>query len=269
MRSEVSTSTEQLVVASSAADAEAISTLRTDLAELSGAVAALTSTFIAGAEKAAGGHGLDAVSSARLEFVDFVTNDVLLRSRAEEETYYRAGITNPATRHLIEGQVAEHRMLENLMQQVRESDSPVRAAAAAKAFEALLVVHHEKDTEILAPALAAATDVEFADELQRLEQQMQEFSEPSGGGCGGQCACSGGNTDAEPELDVRTIPHAIRHATIFGALNSLAAGSSLVLAADHKPQPLLDQLEQRSPGEFSFSYIEEGPELWRLRFTKN
>ena len=38
-----------------------------------------------------------------------------------------------------------------------------------------------------------------------------------------QCTC--GHHDEEvPELDVRLIPHAIRHAAVFGALSSIAAG---------------------------------------------
>src|SRR5690625_1980851 len=47
----VSTSSEQLVVASSAADADAINSLRTDLAELTGAITALESSFISGDRK--------------------------------------------------------------------------------------------------------------------------------------------------------------------------------------------------------------------------
>ena len=82
-----------------------------------------------------------------------------------------------------------------------------------------------------------------------------------------ECAC--GDHDAElPELDARAIPHAIRHATIFGALDSLAVGAGLVLVAPHNPLPLLDQLEGRSPGAFVISYLEEGPEAWRLQLVR-
>lgn len=67
-----------------------------------------------------------------------------------------------------------------------------------------------------------------------------------------------------PELDARSIPHAFRHATIFGALDTVAAGRAMVLIAPHDPLPLLAQLEQRSPGQFGVSYQERGPESWRL-----
>lgn len=84
---------------------------------------------------------------------------------------------------------------------------------------------------------------------------------------GGGCAC-GSHDDEALELDTRVIPHAIRHATIFGALDALAVGISLDLLANHMPAPLLNQLEQRSPGAFETELIESGPELWRLRLTR-
>lgn len=39
------------------------------------------------------------------------------------------------------------------------------------------------------------------------------------------CTC-GEHDDQLPELDARAIPHAIRHASIFGALDSLAPGEA-------------------------------------------
>ncbi|HET7326600.1 MAG TPA: DUF2249 domain-containing protein [Nocardioidaceae bacterium] len=71
-----------------------------------------------------------------------------------------------------------------------------------------------------------------------------------------------------PELDARTVPHAIRHATIFGALDSVPAGGGMVLTAPHDPLPLLAQVEQRAPGVFEVAYLQRGPEAWRLRFRR-
>ncbi|MBB5633481.1 uncharacterized protein (DUF2249 family) [Cryobacterium mesophilum] len=89
---------------------------------------------------------------------------------------------------------------------------------------------------------------------------------PSGTAHSG-CAC-GQENESEIVLDVRQIPHAIRHATIFGALGSIAPGISIDLVADHNPLPLLAQLEQREPGRFSVSYLTEGPEIWTLHITR-
>ena len=91
----------------------------------------------------------------------------------------------------------------------------------------------------------------------------------STGGCGGACSC--GETDGAdlPELDARTVPHAIRHATIFGALDAVRAGGGMVLVAPHDPLPLLKQLEGRAPGAFAVDYLERGPEAWRLAFVRS
>ena len=82
-------------------------------------------------------------------------------------------------------------------------------------------------------------------------------------------ACTCGEKNSERiVLDTRLIPHAIRHATIFGALDSNEPGASIDLIASHNPLPLLAQLEQRNPDVFSVSYLLEGPEDWALRVTR-
>ncbi len=72
-----------------------------------------------------------------------------------------------------------------------------------------------------------------------------------------------------PELDVRAVPHAIRHATVFGALDAVPAGGSLVLVAPHDPVPLLDQIRARTNDAFAVAYEQRGPEAWRLRLTRH
>ena len=85
-------------------------------------------------------------------------------------------------------------------------------------------------------------------------------------GHAGACGC--GETDAgAPELDVRGIPHAIRHATVFGAWSAIPASGSLVIVAPHDPKPLLSQLADRD-GPLTVTYLDEGPDAWRLRLTR-
>jgi uncharacterized protein (DUF2249 family) len=87
-------------------------------------------------------------------------------------------------------------------------------------------------------------------------------------GHGHSCGCGEVDGPGYPELDARVVPHAIRHATIFGALDAVRPGGGLVLVAPHDPLPMLSQLEQRSPGTFAVDYLERGPEAWRLRFVR-
>lgn len=81
-------------------------------------------------------------------------------------------------------------------------------------------------------------------------------------------ACACGDDDSAVVLDARDIPHAIRHATIFGALGAIRPGFSLDLIAPHDPLPLLAQIEAAEPGGFAVDYLERGPEAWTLRFTR-
>lgn len=83
-------------------------------------------------------------------------------------------------------------------------------------------------------------------------------------------SCGCGCTDESlPELDARAIPHAIRHASIFGAVDSLASGAALVLVAPHDPLPLLAQFVDRyGDGGLAVKYLERGPEAWKLKLTR-
>ena len=81
-----------------------------------------------------------------------------------------------------------------------------------------------------------------------------------------QCGC-GEEDHGVPELDVRAIPHAIRHATVFGAFGAIPAGGSLILVAPHDPKPLLAQIADRE-GPVTVTYLDEGPDAWRLRITR-
>lgn len=84
----------------------------------------------------------------------------------------------------------------------------------------------------------------------------------------GGCAC-GEHDHAVPALDARAIPHAIRHATIFGALSGIRPGQQLDLIAPHNPLPLLAQITEREGEAVSWDYVQEGPEAWTLRFTRH
>jgi uncharacterized protein (DUF2249 family) len=72
----------------------------------------------------------------------------------------------------------------------------------------------------------------------------------------------------ETVLDIRPIPPAQRHPLIFDLFNGLAAGESFVLVNDHNPKPLFYQFQAELTGQFSWDYVEEGPESWRVRIGR-
>ncbi|MDN5864696.1 MAG: DUF2249 domain-containing protein [Gammaproteobacteria bacterium] len=69
-------------------------------------------------------------------------------------------------------------------------------------------------------------------------------------------------------MDVRTIPHAIRHQTIFEAWEGLKEGESFLLVADHDPVPLRRQFEAMHGEKFSWTYARRGPDTWRVEIGR-
>jgi uncharacterized protein (DUF2249 family) len=81
-----------------------------------------------------------------------------------------------------------------------------------------------------------------------------------------QCNCGHEHEDQIPTLDAREIPHAIRHATILGAVASLGKGSAMALIAPHNPLPLLGQIRDAHGDSIEISYLSEDP--WTLKFAR-
>lgn len=108
------------------------------------------------------------------------------------------------------------------------------------------------------------------------DEAPAETNVESAGGCGcGNGGCGGGATAASepaaasrPVLDARQVPHNIRHATVFGALDAVRPGSGIELIAPHDPLPLLAQIDEREPGAFAVTYLERGPEVWRIALDR-
>ena len=69
-------------------------------------------------------------------------------------------------------------------------------------------------------------------------------------------------------LDVRTLVPAHRHTTILGAYGDLAPGDGFVLVNDHDPKPLYYQFDAEHNGDFTWDYLEQGPEVWRVRIGR-
>ena len=70
------------------------------------------------------------------------------------------------------------------------------------------------------------------------------------------------------ELDVRPLRKPDRHPTIFATYDSLAVGESFVLINNHDPKHLRDEFDTDQPNSFGWDYVEQGPEVWRIRISK-
>jgi len=69
-------------------------------------------------------------------------------------------------------------------------------------------------------------------------------------------------------IDVREIAPRDRHPLIFQTFDDLATGEAFELVNDHDPKPLYYQLMAERPGQLGWEYLEEGPEVWRVRLSK-
>lgn len=69
-------------------------------------------------------------------------------------------------------------------------------------------------------------------------------------------------------LDVRPIAPREKHPAIFSTFDALAVGESFVLVNDHDPVPLRYQFQFERPGQAGWEYLEQGPDLWRVRISR-
>lgn len=70
------------------------------------------------------------------------------------------------------------------------------------------------------------------------------------------------------EFDVRPYPPSERHEMFYKAFADIKAGEAFVFTNDHDPKPLYYQMEAESKEPFKWEYIEEGPDVWKVRVIK-
>jgi uncharacterized protein (DUF2249 family) len=70
------------------------------------------------------------------------------------------------------------------------------------------------------------------------------------------------------EIDFRNLNPVQRQTKAFQIVGDLRAGESFVLVNDHDPMQLYSQIRARHPGEFSWTYLEQGPSIWKVEIAK-
>ena len=69
-------------------------------------------------------------------------------------------------------------------------------------------------------------------------------------------------------IDVREIIPPQRHPLIFQSYRALEPGESFELVNDHDPKPLYYQFQAEHGEAFTWEYLEQGPDQWRVRIGK-
>ena len=69
-------------------------------------------------------------------------------------------------------------------------------------------------------------------------------------------------------LNVTLLEPRQKHPTIFQRFDELEEGKSVTIHNDHDPKPLYYQLLGERGNTFTWEYLEEGPEWWKVRISK-
>jgi uncharacterized protein (DUF2249 family) len=259
-------------LATSREDAHAADAVRAHHAAMAGELTTRTQALLLATTR---GHVAEA-ETARRGLVVWCETELVPHALAEEGSMYPAAHALPRARLLIEAMTAEHAVITGLVREIADSADLVRATAAARALQVTFETHLAKENDLVLPLLLEAQGVSVAQLLGGMHELLgghegqdtgHETSHQTGVS-GHSCGCGETDPPGHPELDARVVPHAIRHATIFGALDAVPPGGGLVLVAPHDPLPLLAQVAERYHGQFETSYLQRGPEAWRLVFQR-
>ena len=70
-------------------------------------------------------------------------------------------------------------------------------------------------------------------------------------------------------INVQEIEPRLRHQTIFDTFDTLQEGESLIIHNNHDPKPVFYQLMDIRGNIFDWEYLQEGPEWWDIKVTRN
>lgn len=249
-----------LVLASSGPDSDAVERVTARHAELSGGAAAYATQLI---DAAAGGDD-ERTRQASATLLDWSRGTLVTLLEAEQEVFDPAISRIDAA--LADRLRTERELVTGAIGRLANLSGPVEAASMAVELRLYLGQHLRFFADHALPVLARTGGLPLGSLWSDIESLMVDDGAPAST-TATQCECGIVDEPAYVELDVRNVPHAIRHATVFGALDAIGAGEGLILVAPHDPLPLLAQVEHRTPGRFTVSYLDRGPEAWRLQFS--
>jgi uncharacterized protein (DUF2249 family) len=138
------------------------------------------------------------------------------------------------------------RVLTRALRALGEAGRPVQASELAAAGWTVLRHEHPSSAERLNGLL------HYLARLPAETNEMKETTMPT----------------EDRQLDVRTEAPARRHELIFETWAGLGPGEGFVLVNDHDPKPLYYQFAAEHDGAFSWDYLEQGPQTWRVRIGR-
>ncbi|HEY1388817.1 MAG TPA: DUF2249 domain-containing protein [Ktedonobacterales bacterium] len=220
--------------------------------------------------------GITELDTARLaELLDgltgFLSGDLLPHAAGEEKTLYpaldpiiREHGSPTATMRVDHEYIGDYsRQIAETARALRSADQQTRTNLARTLarqliqLQGLFDVHLAKEERVYLPLIEQA--ISTGDQQALLAALHEEAH--------GVADAEIATADVEA-LDVRQLPPARRHQVIFERFNVLPVGGSFVLVNDHDPKPLYYQLVAEYEGQLLWQYLEEGPEVWRVRLGR-
>ncbi|HEX7746809.1 MAG TPA: hemerythrin domain-containing protein [Micromonosporaceae bacterium] len=196
-----------MVLPEPAADQRAARAVINHHTELAAALTKLTGQLLEAAEA-----GDPPVARRRQnQLVAWLREELMPHAQAEEAGMYPAAAGLPDGRLLIEGMLGEHRTVAALVAEIEDAASPVAAAAAARALQAVFADHLAKENDLVVPLLVAAGNVSLAGLLDGMHEILGAGTASpapgAGEGCGcGGCECGNGSPAAAEAPEVSPIP---------------------------------------------------------------
>lgn len=199
--------------------------------------------------------------------VAFLKTELLPHASGEEAHLY------PAVEPVLEAHGmatatmrVDHRFIEEYVRRIDAAVASMRAAPPgararvraqvarmAAQLQAVFEVHLAKEEQVYLPLF---------EQYVPAGEQEQVIARLHGAPSGPDAS------PGEAALDVRTVPPPLRHPLILQTFESLAPGQGFTLVNDHDPKPLYYQFQAERPGEFTWEYLEQGPEVWRVRIGR-
>ncbi len=191
------------------------------------------------------------------DLVGFLSGELLPHARAEEKHLYAA--VEPLIKawgRATATMEIDHRFIEDYIGRLSSGSGadPEALKRLAVGLEAIVLLHLEKEERVYLPLLD--TYLPAAEQDKVLAGLRAEESDAPGGPA------------VKTTLDVRTIPPPQRHPLIFQTFESLKPGEAFILVNDHDPKPLYYQFSAERPGTFGWTYLERGPEVWRVLISR-
>lgn len=110
---------------------------------------------------------------AKEQLVGWCVTELIPHALAEEGPLYGGPGNTEQGKLLVDGMLAEHRVIVNLVEQLRQSEG-VRSAVAAGAIHQIFALHLDKENRLLMPLVVQSPEMSLAEAVQGLHELVGE-----------------------------------------------------------------------------------------------